>query len=372
MLKSPTLFPFFLLLLLGLAYCNPAERKGNGLEYELIKLDSFQVSHTGELHGITFHDNEGILYNFRKGSFIRFNVEGEILHEKEIPVEGANSISYVGGLKMTSDGLTYLQSLKGEIGILDEELNLIKKIQMPFAPSLSDLRSNVKSMDVAEDKVYVYFPGRDGTNPYEKGFFKKNHLLERVDMNTGESLPFLRLAEMSKYQEDLYFEHPFVFLSIHDDKLHFAFDNEPIIFVYLLEDGAFLEAIPLEASTFIELEGQFLPLDQNKLKIAGMIDGLYAFENGFAVNYIEGISENTFLENQGNDPSLYTNLQNHILKVYNDEKGWSNEIILPKDISYLLDFNSPEEEFYALKNEGRLEENRSTLTFYKMKLSKLK
>jgi hypothetical protein len=354
-----------------LASCGKKEGAETGIYFELEKIDSFKVAYTEELHGVAFSGTEGILYNFREGAFLKFDVQGNILEHKKIPQEGENSISYVGGLKMMPDGRTYLQSLKGEIGVLDQHLNLVQKLQMPFAPSLSDLRSNVKSMDIAEGKVYIYFPGRGGVNPYEKGFFKNNHLLERVDLETGNSTPFLHLPEISKYQEDLYFEHPFIFLSIHGDKIYFAFDNEPQIFIYQLQDGEFLESIPLEASTFVELEGQILPLDQHSMKIAGMIDGLYAFENGVAVNYIEGISEETFLENQGNDPASYMNLQNHVLKIYLEGKGWSNEIIVPKDISYLLNFNSPQAEFYALKNEGELEENRSSLTFYKMKLSNL-
>ncbi len=357
-------------MLLILANCGLKDRTGQGFYFELEKIDSFQVEYSGPFHGIDFHEPEGVIYNFREGSFQKFNTEGKTLAKKTIPREGTNSISYVGGLKVMPDGRTYLQSLKGEIGILDQELNLIEKFQMPFAPSLSDLRSNVKSMEIANGHVYIYFPGRDGVNPYEKDFFKNNHLLEKVELETGKSSPFLRLPEGSKYQEELYFEHPFIFLSIFEDKIHFAFDNEPVIYVFQLNDGEFLGEIPLEASNFVELEGQEIPLDLTTIKIPGMIDGLYAFENGVAVNYLEGITEEALKQGQGNDPNSQTNPQNHILKVYLKDKGWSNEIVIPMEISYLLNFESPEKEFYALKNDPVSSVERSAITFYKLRLSK--
>ncbi len=370
MFKSPFTIPIIFTALLFLTNCSSDQKSGSGMVFKLEITDSFQVAYSGQFHGIDFHDTEGILYNFREGSFHRFDIKGEILEENIIPREGPNSIAYIGGLKMMPDGLTYIQSLKGEIGILDRQLNLIEKFQMPFSPALSDLRSNVKSMEISEGKVYIYFPGRDGANPYEKGFFMKNHLLEKVDMETGGSSPFLQLPDGSKYHADLYFEHPFVFLSIFEDKIYFAFDNEPIIYVYRLDDGEFLEDIPIEASNFVELEGQVLPLDLTTIKIPGMIDGLYAFDDGVAVNYLEGITEETLKEDRGNDPhNGQIDSQSHILKVYHKEKGWSNEITIPMKISYILNFESPQKEFYALKNDPIPSTERSAVTFYKLRLS---
>lgn len=342
----------FFLSLTAIGYaCQPSQTKG--IIYDLIKTDSSQIDYMGEVHACDFHDGRGVIYNFRRRELVLFDSTGKILSQDTIPSEGPNSLSYISGLKILPDGNILANTLNGEIGVLNQDLQLNEKIIMPFPSGLSNMRSNVKIMDKWKDELFIHYPGRDGKNPYMKGYFKENKLLERINFTTGEARPFLELSPESQYQQDLYFEHPNVLLSIHENTLYFAFDNEPLIHLYNLEDnGGTKKTISLASQNFTQLEGQPIPVgNMEGSTVNGMIEGLYSFHGGVAVNFKEGINENA-LSKQGiqavDDLALVQGLQNNILKIYHKDSGWSNEILLPNDIAYILNFESPEKPFYAL------------------------
>ncbi|MFC4871008.1 hypothetical protein [Negadavirga shengliensis] len=322
--------------------CNPPHDEPE-ITYELIKTATFPLHYAGEVHACDFRDGRGVIYNFKNTELVLFDSSGNILRRDTVASEGSNSLSYISGLKILSDGNILVNTLSGEIAILNKDLQLEQKISMPFPNGLANMRSNVKVMDIWKDELLIHYPGRGGKNPYMKGYFKENKLVEKVNLNTGEASPFLDLPPDSQYQEDLYFDLPHVFLSVYDQTLYFAFDKEPMIHLYNLKaNGRYEKTIDIAAEKFVQLEGQPFPAGHSGSNaVPGTIDGLYPFDEGIAVNYREGIDEET--------RGVYKN----VLKIYHHSSGWSNELVLPRDeVSYLLNFESPEKPFYALQYDS--------------------
>ncbi|WP_332911458.1 hypothetical protein [Algoriphagus boritolerans] len=65
----------------------------------------------------------------------------------------------------------------------------------------------------------------------------------------------------------------------------------------------------------------------------------------------------------------YPEFNNSYLKVFSIYQGkWSNEIEIPAKIDFILNIESTDQPFYALRNDDFIGEEQEYLTFYKLKL----
>ncbi|WP_155907469.1 hypothetical protein [Lunatimonas lonarensis] len=348
------LAPFATLLFLCIAVC--CKRTGVETEssssWKLVKIDSFTVNYTKEIHGVAFNGRTGVFYHFKDVSLTQFDNKGNLLGTAPVPEDGPEAMGYIVGMRYRPDGSLLLQSLNGEIGIMDSSLTLQRHLQMPFQSTLPTLRSNVKSLDSQGNDVLVYFPGRNGTNPFEKGYFKNNFLLEKIDLESGEVQPVFKLAPESKFQEDTYHDTPYVLIAVggHDEVLY-VLDNDPIIHRYVLRGNDVPSlSIPLEARKFIQVTPQPIPLGNMDGVYPGVIDGIHPITGGFAVTYGEGLTKEEVDNQRYADPRALKSIQRNVLKFYFYDKGWSDEIDLPREISEILYIEGPEGISYGLKN----------------------
>lgn len=342
------------------------------VEYALILVDSFQVDYSSDIHVTAFHGSRGIFYNFREGSLTLFDSSGSILRQVFLSSDGPNSLGYISGMKMKQEGKILLQTLHGEIALMNDSLELVEKFIFPFASVTPNLRSNIKSLDMVGDDIYIYYPGRNGQNPLDKGYFKKSQLLEKISLATGELTSVLKLSPESKFNQDLYFEDPYLHISIWEDRLYLAFDSEPLIYEYnLLDTDAVPTSIPLKPNKFIEVSGQPIPLGNLDGVYPGLVEGIFPFESGFAVAYVEGLEKETMEKLTNFNPKYIKSLQNNLLKIYHHETGWSNEITLPGKVAAILGFESPTADFYALRNEELFGNNNGKITIYRFKLDEI-
>ncbi|WP_375586171.1 hypothetical protein [Cyclobacterium xiamenense] len=321
--------------------CGPGdfERKSR---YTLAVLDTLTIPFTGEIHAADFLNNRGVLYNYRSGTYLAFDSTGAVLTSNSLPTQGNNGLFYVNGIKLLPDGELFAHSIKGEIGLLDEDLRLREKRLMPFPNGVVDLKRNVQIMEKWNDELLLFIPGRGNKSPYAKGYYRDNYLLEKLNLVTGETEPFLRLSPESQYQQDLHFEPPTPLISRAGNRLYFAFNKEPLIHRYNLgAGGAWEESISLEAKSFAQIKGQVLPLgNDGSILSEGEITGLFAMENGFAVSYFEGIYKDSL-------PSAPA-MPGRLLKWYSPGSGWSEPLALPKELLFLLNFEGPDKPFYLL------------------------
>jgi len=339
------LFPIFVFALLTGA-CNSFQSNKNG-QFDLVVLDTLDIPFTGDIHAGAYANQTGLIYNYKSGEYLKFDSSGNVLARNTIPSEGEDGLFYVNGLNITDNGNILAKTIRGEIGLLDEQLNLLKKTSMPFPNGSLDLKRNQNAIEIYKDELLLFHPGRDNKSPYDLGYYKNNHLLEKLNPNTGKAIPYLKLSPESQYQENLHFEPPTALISVSGSALYFVFNKEPLISKYDLdENGAWENSVPLVSEGFIQIKGQKIPLGNDGSVLAeGEISNLFALKNGFAVVYIDGLS---------NDSPQASKLPGKQLKVYNYDTGWSNPIELPLNILFLLNFAEEGQSFYALINPNSL------------------
>lgn len=335
-----------------MSFCSPhSPAEDASTPWELVKVDSFSVDYGKEVHGVAFDGQRGVFYHFKDVSLTQFDTTGTVLRATYVPEDGPDAMGYIVGMRYRSDGTLLLQSLNGEIGLLDSTLAPSQIFRMPFQPTLPTMRSNVKSMDSKGDEVYVYFPGRSGGSPYEKHYFKNNSVLEKIDLKSEDVRPAYKLALESKFQADTYHETPYILVSIGEKELYFVLDNEPLVHVYPLGSGDFpVQSIPLEAKKFIQVAPNPIPLGNMEGVYPAVIDGLFAIEEGFAVTYGEGLEKEVVERLPLADPRILKSQQRNLLKIYTHQSGWSSEIEIPNDISEIIHFTGKAELIYGMKN----------------------
>ena len=330
----------FLALLTGACDFSKENSKG---QFDLVILDTLSIPFTRDIHAGAFSNNSGIIYNYESGEYLKFDSLGNVLARNTISSQGKDGLFYVNSLKILDNGNILAKTIGGEIGLLDEKLQLIKKTVMPFQNGSLDLKRNQTSIEIYEDELLLFYPGRDNKSPYTVGYYKENNLLEKLNPNTGEAKPFLKLSPESQYQKDLHFEPPSGLISISGKSLYFVFNKEPLISRYNLDkNGAFEKSIPLESEDFVQIKGQPLPLgNDGSVIVEGEITNLYGLEDGFAVAYFDGLAKSNNTTNR--IPRKY-------LKIYKNGSGWSQPIDLPLNILFLLNFEGTDQPFYALIN----------------------
>jgi hypothetical protein len=198
--------------------------------------------------------------------------------------------------------------------------------------------------------------------------------LEKISLETNETSPLIKIPSTSRFSTDKYFERPFVQFGIVLNKLYLILDNEPLIHVYdLARNGEFIKTIPFTPSKFMdngEHSEQYQYVSGRRM-LDGRIKHLFPLDEAICVIYDEGIEEDSYLQNELNLPENYPNhrdFQRQILKLMTKDSIWSNEIIIPNTFGSILNIESLDKPFFALRNDDYLGKEQDYLTFYKLRL----
>ena len=366
-------------LILTLLSCSPPKSESEtqpslSNEWEIQILDSIQVDYLGTVDGGDFNDKTAVIFNFKENKLIKFDDTGKILFEQAYPTEGPGKLQYPTQIKILDDGNIIAASFMGWLYKINPDLSFDKEIKLKFPTEARDGGGLLKSLDVWQNKIISYYPGRDGTNPYDPHFFRDHFLLEKIDPNSETSEPIIRIPETSRYSSDKYYERPFLQFVVLDSLLYLTLENEPLVHVYdLSRDNQFLRTYDFKPSKFLDNGEHSKPYEY--ISFTRMLDGsirqFYPTEQGIFVLYTEGISEDNWVQNElkkrENFP-LHKKFQRQIIKIIRPDSTLSNEIEVPYSIDRILNIKSLDEPFYALRNDEYIGEEQDYLTFYKLKL----
>ncbi|WP_143962646.1 hypothetical protein [Litoribacter populi] len=335
--------------------------------------DSIQVALMGSINSLDFRGDKGIAYDYQNRQITLFDTEGEIVMAKEFALEGPGSIGHVTNLKILEDGNILVYQFGNKMPLLNEALEVQRYYEMSFPAELRGAAYFQHMYAQHEDDVYLFFPGRDGGNPYLDNFYKDYKLVEKLNLSTGNSESVFKLASDSKYLTDLKFDYPMMALSAGEGEIYLALDTESLIHVYSPDaKEESLITLDFSPSKFVQMEGSNEEYASSYGKmLKGGVKNLFAIPNGVVVHYSEGIEGEVYkreaLHDRENWPKL-PDFDNNMLKVYQQDKGWSNEVQVPchmKTISGIMDLN---DSFWALRNDDYIGEEQDYLTFYRVRL----
>ncbi|RAI91947.1 hypothetical protein [Algoriphagus yeomjeoni] len=343
-------------------------------EWELQVLDSIQVDYMGNISTGDFREGMGLLYDYTANTVIKIDYEGKVLSTKAFPKDGPNSISFISTVKIDPTSNPYIGNHGGPYYELNEDLSVKREIQMPFAAPVHGGLMDAKSFEFWQDKIILYYTGRDEVGPFTENYLRDYFLLEMLNPATGESSPLIRTPETSKFSTGLLYERPSISFTTIENDLLLYFNNEPKVHRFdLLDSGRHIETIDLNPTKFIEapeLKDKYENYNYEKL-VEGNIFGVFANQKHLVVHYSEGISEDVFGSQNFTFPEDFprlAELNQSYFKVYDTEKGWSNEIPISKKVKQIFAIENPTEPFYALRNDDYIGEEQDYLTFYKLQL----
>jgi len=370
--------PFSFSILLAFACSAPKSesenQSTNSNEWELQIVDSIQVDYLGTVNGGEFRNGKGVIFDFKTNGLIEFDETGEILNQQSYPKEGPGAVLYPTSQRYSNFGKLFGMSFMSWLYEFNSDLTLKREITLPFPTESHDGSSFARTLELYKDELILWYPGRDGVNPYDPFFFRDNYLLEKVNLETGEAEPIIRIAPTSRYASDKYYERTHVSFGIVDDHLNLVLSNEPKIYIYdLSKDGEYVETLEFNPSKFLdngEHSQEYEYISGSKM-LNGRVQSFFANREGLAVIYTEGIDEDIFAQNELKDPKnfpLYPEFQRRVLKIMDTDSVWSNEIVVPNYISEFLNIESLTKPFYALRNDDYIGEEQDYLTFYKLQL----
>ncbi len=350
------------------------ERDDVSVDWELVILDSIQVDYLGVARGGEFRNGKGVFFDFERNSLVEFDETGRILNKQEYPKEGPGAVSYPTTQRYSKEGTLYAKSFLNMIYELNADLTLNRAIEFPFMSASRDGSSFLRTIDIHNDNVILWYPGRDGADPYDPHFFKDNLLLEKINLNTGESEPIIEIAPSSRYSTDKYWERPWLSFGVNQDFLFLNLSNEPKVFVYDLANGnEFLHTIDFEPSKFMDNGEHSEPYQyvSGETMKDGRIKGFYTLDDGLAIFYSEGISGEIFQQNELGNPEnfgKYPLFERRMLKVWTKDSVLTNEMEVPGKVDAILNIESLTKPFYALRDDDFIGEEHDFITFYKMKI----
>ncbi len=352
------------------------ELKNQSNIWELEIIDSIQVDYLGRIWNLSFKNDYGYLKDITTNSIVKFDTSGNIVAKKTYPDQGPFAVFWISSLTVSDEDELFASSYREVIHHFDKDLNLIERFEMPFLSESRGGRKNAKNIQLWRDKILLWYPGRDGISPYTPHFYRDYPLLELFDPKTLTSDSLVRIPPSSKFNSDLFFGSPTLQFSVKGDSLYLALSNDPQIHLYSLEEkGKWLESIPFNPTDFQLIPGQDEPVGyvSGNTMYEARINGIFTTENGFIVYYSGGIDEETFQQFELNKPEnfpLYPQYRKNYLKIYQTNSGLSNEIVVPPFIEDILNIESLDKPFYALRNDEYLGEERDYLTFYKLQLNR--
>jgi hypothetical protein len=363
-----------LMTLLFVWGCGSSEenRIGDSLEWELEIVDSIQVDYLADIREGTFAEGFGVIKDLMSTTLVKFDSTGKIITRKEYPKEGPGSITFLSTIHFHEGKYYGLSSFSG-IYRLDSNLELLEKIEMPFLGEGRGGPYNGKNIKIWQNKILMWYPGREGISPYLDYFYRDYPLLELYDLQTGTSKSVVRIPPTSKFSSDDFFGRPYLNFTIAKDSLYLTLSNEPLVHVYTMGDSIIWErSMEFNPSEFQLIQGQKKPVTYTQMMQLheGSIEAIYSDPSHLIVYYKGGIDSETFQANELKERknfSRYPEFEKAFLRIYNS-LGWSNEIRLPSQIGPILNIESTDKEFYALRNDVFLGEEQEYLTFYKLRL----
>ncbi|WP_232835134.1 hypothetical protein [Pleomorphovibrio marinus] len=177
------------------------------------------------------------------------------------------------------------------------------------------------------------------------------------DLKTKTSRPVIRTPLSSKFSTEEFFGRPTVNFTLEIDSLYLTFSNESLLHVYAMGDRIRWErSIDMEPTDFKLLPGQKTTVThQERITMnEAQIHGMYADPNHIMVTYYGGIDSETIVNNSLKDRenfSRYPEFRKNYIKIYKQGEGWSNELLIPSKIKIILNIESVEKPFYALRND---------------------
>ncbi len=344
--------------------------------WELEILDSIQVDILGEVTAAEFRDGTGVLFEYTTNRLIKIDYEGNVLVEREFPKDGPESFQFLDTIELDSLGGIYIKNFMNVFYYLDGDLQVEQKIEMPFPSTSFDGPTNSNAFEFWKGKILMWYAGRDDKSPYTAHYLRDENFLELFDPKTGESNALVRAPATSKFSTDDLYDRPTISFGVNNDLIYLAFSNEPLIHVFdLNNEGAFVESLDFRPNKFIQgpiLKDEFEYSDFSRM-ILGNIIGVYATPSGTLVQYWEGIDEGQYaiqeLGKEENFPKIFNQL-NQVLKIYNEEEGWSNEIQLPMKVKSIFEIDDVSKPFFGLRNDEYLSEEQDYIIFYKLQLKK--
>jgi hypothetical protein len=370
-----------IILLIWMSICSCSERELNSQntadsnEWELVILDSIQVDYLADIREGIFNNGIGLIKDISNSTLIKFDSTGNILVKKEFPKEGPGSVMRLETL-LEHKGEFFGTTSFNNIYHFDGDLNLKESLEMPFMGEARGGAYNRRNIAVWKEKLLLWYPGRNGISPYIDHFYRDYPLLELYDLNTETSKPVVNTPLTSKFSSDDFFNRPNINFTIENDSLYFTFSNEPILHVYALGDSiTWQRSIDMEPTDFKLFPGQNTPVTYREMikMFEAQIRGIYSDSNHIIVTYHGGIDEDTFTNNNLKEREnffRYPEFITNYLKIYRYGYGWSNELIVPSKIKLILNIESLDKPFYALRDDDYLGEEQDYITFYKLQLIK--
>ncbi|MGY6558216.1 MAG: hypothetical protein ACXIT9_02925 [Nitritalea sp.] len=365
---------FFIALLLFGA-CQTTEKKdGSALYFQLELIDSIQVAYLGNPRTFDFINGKGAFFDMAANELVLFNETGEILKQVSYPEEGPGALRWVLSMRFHPSGQIFAYSLSGEMYRLNPDLEILEKLPMEFASQMRDGPYHTRAFDFYKEDLLLFYPGREGQNPYLEDFWKNNSLLEYYSLEKKEMQPFLTLFPESQHLGELFYENPRVVMGIAGDLLYLSLDTETLIGVYDLQaGGAHQQTLDFQPDKYVQLEGAKARVGyvSGNFMSRGRMLNLFALNEGPLIYYSEGIEKDDFLNaglNQKENWYKIPDMEKRLLRLYRKEVGWSNEIVVPAQVKTILNIEGLDQVFYGLRDDDYLGEEQEYLTFYKMKL----
>lgn len=358
---------------LGFSCSEKSDSTVNSNEWDLVIEDSIQVDYLGNIREGIFAEGYGVFKDSKNNALIKFDSTGKILIKKEFPREGPGSILFMESIHF-DNGLYFGTSSFNGIFKFSSGLELMEKLEMPFIGQGRGGPINLRNLEIWGNKILLWYPGRDEISPYQEHFFRDHMLLELFDPKTKNSVPLIRTPQTSKFSLDEFFIQPAIQFSVEGDSLYFTFNNEDQVHVFTLPDGKWIRSMSFTPTEFKLFPGQNSPVTgpQRSSMREGRISGIYSNEKNLFLTYSGGIDSETFKQHQLAFPENFhrsPEFNNYYLKIYSFDRGdWSNEMPISPRIDFILNIESTDQAFYALRNDDFLGEEQEYLTFYKLRL----
>ncbi|SEF78227.1 NHL repeat-containing protein [Algoriphagus boritolerans] len=343
-------------------------------EWELVIEDSIQVDFMGEIWMGTYENGKGIIKDITSQAVLQFDSTGKLLVNKVFPKDGPGKVDWFEGIVIDENGEIFASTLFNNIYHFDPDLNLVETLKMPFAGEARGGMRNARNLSKWNNKLLLWYPGRDGISPYIDNFYREYPLLELFDISTQTSIPLINTPPTSKFSTNEYFNRPYIQFTIESDSLYLTFSNEELVHIYTLPDGKWIRSINFQPTDFKLYPGQKAPVTYQQMitMSEAKITGIYSDPKHLILSYQGGIDSETFIQNELKESKnfyKYPEFNNSYLKVFSIYQGkWSNEIEIPAKIDFILNIESTDQPFYALRNDDFIGEEQEYLTFYKLKL----
>ncbi|MFN3802549.1 hypothetical protein [Belliella pelovolcani] len=115
---------------------------------------------------------------------------------------------------------------------------------------------------------------------------------------------------------------------------------------------------------------KFQYISYNRM-LDGDIQQFFVTKEAAIFYYTEGIEEEVFIQHELNDPAnfpKFKDCQDQILKIISPEGILSNEINVQYRIGRIMNIESVDKPFYAVRDDQYLGEEQDYITFYKVQL----